>query len=123
MFSLSEVSIREGSFDWDYDPLAKNLLPTPAEALLFFVSHYTERVLSNQDDALAALSALNTFIDILGPASFGIPQTIFDYALCWSPATATFYRRPILPTWLVFILRELFPTSDIFQVVYSLDIP
>jgi hypothetical protein len=98
--AYTRVFIATQSFDWDYDPLAKELLPTPAEGLLYLVSHYTERLLSNQDDALAAFSALmTTFVDSVGPADFGIPRQIFDYAFCWSPAGASVRRRSGFPSW------------------------
>ncbi|KAH6850144.1 heterokaryon incompatibility protein-domain-containing protein [Chaetomium sp. MPI-CAGE-AT-0009] len=98
--AFSRVFIATQSFDWDYDPLAKELLPTPAEGLLYLVSHYTERLLSNQDDALAAFSALmTTFADSLGPADFGIPRQIFDYAFCWSFAGSYIRRRTGFPSW------------------------
>ncbi|RYP35801.1 hypothetical protein DL767_003656 [Monosporascus sp. MG133] len=97
--AYSRVSIPTLSFDWDYDPLAKELLPTPAEGLLYLVSNYTERLLSNQDDALAAFSALmTTFVHDLGFADFGIPRKIFDYAFCWSPAGSV-RRRTKFPSW------------------------
>ncbi|RYP43431.1 hypothetical protein DL768_009919 [Monosporascus sp. mg162] len=97
--AYSKVFIPTHSFDWDYDPLAKELLPTPAEGLLYLVSHYTERLLSNQDDALAAFSALmTTFVHDLGFADFGIPRQIFDYAFCWSPAGSV-RRRAKFPSW------------------------
>ncbi|RYP64344.1 hypothetical protein DL771_008789 [Monosporascus sp. 5C6A] len=97
--AYSRVFVRTLEVDWDYDPLAKELLPTPAEALLYLVSHYTERLLSNQDDALAAFSALmTTFVHDLGFADFGIPREIFDYAFCWSPAGSV-RRRAKFPSW------------------------
>ncbi|RYP83654.1 hypothetical protein DL770_005347 [Monosporascus sp. CRB-9-2] len=99
IYAHSNVFIPALSFDWDYDPLAKELLPTPAEGLLYLVSHYTERLLSNQDDALAAFSALmSSFVHDLGSADFGIPRQIFDYAFCWSPAGSV-RRRAKFPSW------------------------
>jgi hypothetical protein len=98
--AYSRVSMARQELDWDYDPLAKELLPTPAEGFLYLVSHYTERLLTDEADALAAFSALmTTFSGSLGLAEYGIPRRIFDYAFCWSPAGSSIRRRAGLPSW------------------------
>lgn len=86
-------------FDWDHDNFCIDTFDD-TEQPLYLICQYTRRRLTLETDVLAGIEALlSAFAPELGEAHFGIPRSIFDYGICWSPSGSACSRREWLPSW------------------------
>lgn len=96
----STAALHQQLIDWDYNPLAHDYFPSEGERILYLLHHYSKRNLSDEADVVAAVSGiLQRYTEELGQPLFGIPEKMFDYTLCWSPAEDVIERRLMYPSW------------------------
>jgi hypothetical protein len=118
VLAYCESNFHGHNLDWDFNPFVTDIHESVTEEFLYLLSQYSSRKLSHQEYVFIVISALQrVFTPQLGPPLFGLPCNIFDYMLCWSPASAgPFERREGFPSWfwagwrgVVAVLHELGP--------------